>query len=116
MRDLSTEGNILAISMLLVAFSSWILSSCKTGLTYFSMQSLLGPGQRKFTVDKTKIDTFLRILAAIMVISLAFALIVTNGNTSDALLYGGFNTLAASYGLAYWILLKEKKPHKKDKK
>ncbi len=38
-----------------------------------------------------------------------FALAVTQGNFSASMLYAGSNVLAASYGLAYLVLLKEKK-------
>lgn len=98
--------NILAISLFVVIFFSWIAATFKSGFVSYSVWSLLKGDQPQFYVDKTKIKKFIALIATSLVVNGLYCLIFTKELAVIAL-FTVFNTVVISYALVYWVLLKE---------
>jgi hypothetical protein len=106
---MGSESTILSVVMLVIIFISLITGSYKSGYIAFSGQSIFNRDRPRFEVDKAKIELFAVSICSSLLVNTIFALIVTRGDIATALFFAAFNTLALSYALVYWILLKEKK-------
>lgn len=73
----------------------------------FSLWSQQERVQPKLEVNNTKRATFIKALAAVLVLYALVAICITRNITLIAQ-FSIFNTAISGYALTYWILLKEK--------
>ena len=104
---MDTVDNIMVLSTFVIIFVSWISTTFKTGLISFSPQSSVKSKHPKFEVDKSKIGRFSWAILTTLVVTSLYFLILTN-EVGTALILGPLNTLFISYGLTFWLLLKER--------
>ena len=101
-------GIILSTVMVFTLIAAVVIGSYKSGFVAYSGRSLSG-SKTRFTIDKTKIGTFMLACLIAIVINGAIGFAVTEGNVAAGIYFGFINTIAFSYALAFWFLLKKKK-------
>ena len=107
---MDTPTAILLITSATTIVITLVLSSYKTGFIAYSIQSSTRKSQPEFEVDKSKIGSFVAIIAAIFAANIVFCLVVLRDTQAigSILALSQFNTAILAYGLAYWTLFKPK--------
>lgn len=97
---------ILSVSILVIILFSWIAGSYKSGILSFSGQSIFRQDHIKYVVNKDRVGAFIIALLVSLTTGFLFGLAIAR-DVETALVFGLLVTAFLSYGLAYWVLLKE---------
>jgi hypothetical protein len=109
-----TPSSILLTTSGFIMFATIIAVSYKTGFVAYSVRSATRKDQPKFEIDKTAVEKFLRISVGVFILNTVYGILVFRDTTQmgGILLLSLINTIVISYGVSFWVLLKEKKPNK----
>lgn len=101
---------ILVATSILVILGMVVSVSYKTGFVAYSIWSFSHDDQPKFEVDKSKIGKFLGATLGVFIINTTYGLLVVRDvrELDGILMFSLFNTGFIAFGLAFWILFKEK--------
>jgi len=102
---------VMFASSMLVMVLATLSVSYKTGFVAFSIFSATRKGQPKFEVDKSKIGKFVALTIGVFLLDILYGIVVLQdmNEIEGILIFALFNTVFIAYGLAFWVLLKEKK-------
>ena len=108
---------ILITSSVVIMFPTLLAVSYKTGFVPYSIWSLTRGDQPRFEIQKNKIGKFLQLNAGIFTLNIVCGFIIDRkmSDMGGVLILALFNTIVIGYGLASWVLLKEKKKPKTGK-
>ena len=106
---MDSAGILIATSIVLILLTV-IGVSYKTGFVAYSIWSFTRDNQPKFEVDKSKIGKFIGFTTATFLLNIVYGLVVVRDprELEGIVMFGIFNTVFVAYGLAYWVLLKER--------
>jgi len=107
---------VLIASSMVIMLLTLLCVSYKTGFVSFSIPSMIRDDQPKFEIDKNKIGKFIEFTVGAFVLNVVYGFVVFRDirEVGGILVLSLFNTIVIGYGLAFWVLLKEKKQKSKD--
>lgn len=102
---------ILITTSVVVMFLTLLGVSYKTGFVSYSIWSLTRSDQPRFEIKKNEIGKFICITIGVFLLNIVYGFMIVRdmSEVGGVLILGLFNTIVIGYGLAFWILLKEKK-------
>jgi hypothetical protein len=101
----------LGITTLVLLVGTLVYVSSKTGAVAYSIQSATRKNQPKFEIRKGQIGRFLGIEVIVLAVNIIYCLIVMGDihEIGAALIMSTINAVVIGCGLAYGVLLQEKK-------
>lgn len=103
---MATGDTVLSLTVLGVILTSIIVTSHKTGVTFYSIWSATKETP-KYKVNTSKVPLFLALVIGVLGANLVFASLMTS-DSEFVIKFSLFNTAFISYALAFWVLLEEK--------